>query len=190
MIDGSSPMAGRDSNPARRSGGRVLLIVDMLNGFLDPKGALYCGESSRRIIPSVRRKVRSYLRAGRPVVFVCDSHDPDDPEFANWPAYCVRGTWEAQIVPELPAEKATILKKRTLSCFRGTPLAATLKSLGARQIELVGLCTNICILFAAYELVIRGYRVEVPRKGVASFDARAHRFALEQMKSVLGVKLT
>jgi nicotinamidase-related amidase len=36
----------------------------------------------------------------------------------------------------------------------------------------------------------RDYEVEVPIDCVASFDEKAHRFALEHMEKILGAKLT
>jgi nicotinamidase/pyrazinamidase len=157
----------------------------MLNGFLDPEGGLYCGDHARRIIPYVRRRVQAYQRAGQPVIFVCDSHDPHDPEFNIWPAHAVRGTREAQIIPELPAAGATIIRKKTINNFYRTRLASTLRSLAPEVVEVVGVCTNICVWYAVAELRVRGYRVRVPRKGVATYDRKAHGFFLEQMRSVL-----
>ncbi|KPK82895.1 MAG: hypothetical protein AMJ81_08945 [Phycisphaerae bacterium SM23_33] len=164
---------------------RALLVVDMLNGFFDPAGGLYCGDHARRIIPFVRRKILTYRKAGWPVIFACDAHDPDDREFKIWPAHCVRGTWEAKIIPELPTRGASIVRKRTINNFHGTRLAAMLRKLDPDLVEVVGVCTNICIWYAVGELRIRGYRVRVPEKGVATFDRKAHELFLEQMRSVL-----
>jgi nicotinamidase-related amidase len=36
------------------------------------------------------------------VIFVCDSHIPNDPEFKQFGPHCVAGTREAEIVPGLP----------------------------------------------------------------------------------------
>lgn len=169
----------------RRPKRRALLVVDMLNGFLSPRGSLYCGHAARRIIPFVRRRIRAYHAAAQPVIFVCDAHAPDDPEFDAWPAHCVRGTWEAEIVPELPTASAKIIRKKTINNFHGTRLAGTLRSLAVETVEVVGVCTNICVWYAVAELRVRGYRVRVPRKGVATFDRKAHKLFLEQMQSVL-----
>jgi len=161
----------------------------MLNGFLDPKGALYCGRRARRIIPFVRRTIERYHEAGWPVIFACDSHAPDDPEFEAWPAHCVRGSWEARIIPELPVDRASVIHKRTLSCFLGTQLQRKLRSIAPDLVELVGVCTNICVLYAAADLRSRGFRVRVLKAGCATFDQRAHKFALEQMASAFGAEV-
>ncbi len=44
---------------------RVLLVIDMLNDFLDPAGALYCGEEARKIIPVIRSLIDAVYRRGR-----------------------------------------------------------------------------------------------------------------------------
>jgi len=174
----------------RRAPRRALLVIDMLNGFLDPKGSLYCGDDSRAIIPYIRRRTRAYARRGEPVIFACDRHAPDDPEFRLYPAHCVKGTWEAEMIPELPVpEGAHVVAKATLSSFYKTRLEGLLARLAPDEVEVVGVCTNICIYSAVADLVVRGYRVRVPRRGVATFDARAHEFALEQMASVFGAKV-
>ena len=35
------------------------------------------------------------------VIFVCDAHAADDPEFGAFPAHAVKGSWGAGIIPEL-----------------------------------------------------------------------------------------
>ena len=57
------------------------------------------------------------------------------------------------------------------------------------EVELVGVCTNICCYFTAEELANRDVSTKVYAEGVASFDQEAHKFALEQMRSVLGVEV-
>lgn len=182
-------MGKKKAERARRSTGRVLLVVDMLNGFLDPKGTLFCGRAGRRIIPFVRRTIQQYRRRRDPVIFVADSHARDDPEFRNWPPHCVRGTWEAQIISELPTDESTVIHKSTLSSFYGTQLQRRLRALEPRVVEVVGVCTNICVLLVTAELAARSYRVRVLSKGVATFDPKAQRFALEQMKSAFGAEV-
>lgn len=183
-------MARRTRNSTRRGADRLLLIVDMLNGFLDPQGSLYCGDASRRIIPFVRRRIERQQEADRPVVFICDRHEPDDPEFETYGRHCVRGTWEAEIIPELPTEGASVLHKKSLSAFYGTRLDAKLRRLRPEAVELVGVCTDICVLFTALDLKARDYAVEVPRDGVRSFNPAGHRAALKILETSWKVPIT
>ena len=170
---------------------RVLMVVDMLNGFLVEGHNLYCGPSGRAIIPFVRHKIKEYHASGEPVIFLCDSHDADDKEFKIFGRHCVTGTAEAEIIAELrPLAKGAIVlpKKKYFDLF--TPeLDETLRRLAPDVVELVGVCTNICIFFAAEDLRKRDYAVRVYERGVASFDEQAHKFALDQMRKVLAVEV-
>jgi nicotinamidase/pyrazinamidase len=180
----------RTKRPGRRRADRLLLIVDMLNGFLEPDGSLYCGDHARRIIPFVRRRIERYVEADRPVVFICDSHEPEDPEFDTYGQHCVRGTWEAEIIDELPTADASVLHKKTLSSFYDTQLAAKLRSHRPRVVEVVGVCTDICVLYTVYDLKARDYDVEVPRRGVHSFNRPGHEAALRILRTSLKVSVT
>ena len=172
--------------------GDLLIAVDMLRGFCEEGYPLYCGQPGRDIIPVVRERVLAYREAGSPVIFLCDNHAEDDPEFELYPPHCIAGTAESEIIPELRefAEQAIVLPKTTLSCLLNTGLEERLAQLRPQRVELVGVCTNICILFAAYELRIRGIAVTVPRAAVTSFDLEAHEWALKQMVDVLRCDIT
>ena len=54
------------------------------------------------------------------------------------------------------------------------------------EVELVGVCQYLLLLHrgTTTEMFQRVYA-----EGIASFDQEAHRFALEQMRSVLGVEV-
>ena len=79
----------------------AVLVVDMLRGFLEEGHNLYCGEGARSIIPNVRSLIEQEQARGSQVFFICDTHDPDDLEFQTFPIHCVRGTEEAEVIPEL-----------------------------------------------------------------------------------------
>ncbi len=171
-------------------GRRALLVIDMLNDFVTPGGALYCGDTARAIIPRVRAAIERFRQAGDPVIFVSDTHRQDDPEFQVWPVHCVRGT-EGARVPETiaPAAGDYVIPKRRYSGFFGTDLDLLLRELGVDELVLAGTCTNICVFFTAADARMRNYRVTVLEDAVATFDQTAHEHALRQMKEVLGVRL-
>ena len=79
----------------------VVLVVDMLTGFLERGHNLYTGDASRQIIPNVRTLIEKERDAGSEILFICDNHEPDDLEFQMFPVHCVRGTEEAEVIPEL-----------------------------------------------------------------------------------------
>lgn len=180
---------------------KVLFIVDMLNDFMDPSGALYCGDEARKIIPFIQNKMAEYLQKGDPVIYICDDHDEKDKEFTKFPPHAVGGTWGAEIIPELKPQEDSdliqIIKKQRYSGFHNTNLDEILQniyrerncSLEDLEVEVVGNCTNICVLYTVEELCNRDIKTIVYEKGVASFDQAAHNWALEQMRKVLGAKV-
>ncbi|HMK57105.1 MAG TPA: isochorismatase family cysteine hydrolase [Dissulfurispiraceae bacterium] len=170
----------------------ALLIIDMLNDFV-LAGAPLEVPDTREIIPAIKREIAAARNAGKPVVYVCDSHDPDDREFAGfgWPAHAVEGTSGARIVSDLaPGENDIIVKKKTYLSFYNTSLEAVLKKLGIDSLILTGCVTHICILFAAVEAVPRGFAVTVPADAVAGLAKEDHDAALRIMKNVLGAIIT
>ncbi len=168
----------------------VVLVSDMLRGFLEEGYPLYCGERARRIIPNVQRLLERELAQGSKVFFLCDRHAPDDPEFKMFPPHAIEGTAEAEVIHELAKYKGEIISKKTYSSFFGTPLEEKLKRLKPDKMIVCGVCTHICVLYAVADARIRGYEVEVPVDCVASFDEKAHHFALDYMENTLGAKLT
>ena len=163
----------------------VVLVVDMLIGFMEPGKNLYCGDEARQIIPNIKRLIESEQAAGSSIIFIADTHHPDDLEFEMFPVHCVRGTEECEVIPELADYVTVTLQKRRYSAFYETDLAKRLKTL-----ILVGVCTDICVMHTTADARNRDYAVEVPTDCVASFDPDAHRHALDHMEKILGAKLT
>lgn len=60
----------------------------------------------------------------------------------------------------------------------------------SRNVVLMGDYTDICVLYGAFDLRMRGYAVEVPAAAVTSFDKAQHEWALGHMQKVLGVQVT
>jgi len=170
---------------------KVLLVVDMLEGFLRKGYPLYCGETAEAIIPFVKAKVQEYAKANELVIFIADNHSPDDEEFKKFPAHCVRGSKESEVIEELKgiAKRELLIPKTRYSGFFGTNLEEILKNEDPELVEVVGVCTNICVLYTVEELANRDYKIRVYKQGVASFDQSAHNWALKQMESVLGAEL-
>jgi len=171
-------------------GRRLVLVVDMVRGFCEEGHNLYVGPSIRQIIPRIRDLLQREREAGSHIIFLADTHDPDDLEFKMFPPHCIRGTEEPEIIPELQEFASEVIPKRRYSGFFDTNLAQRIEEIKPGKIIIVGDCTNICVLYTAADARNRDYEVEVPADCVTTFDPAAHEFALKQMESVLGVKVT
>jgi nicotinamidase-related amidase len=171
-------------------GGEALIVVDMLNDFIEEGGALDCGPTARVIVPFVARRLETHRRAKNPVIFLADAHAPDDKEFDKFPPHCIAGTRGAQIVAELaPQPGERVIPKTRYSGFYGTDLEQVLEAAGVDTVEVVGVCTSICVMDTVGGLANRDYRIRVPAAGVADFDPEMHAFALRRMKQLYGAEV-
>ena len=173
---------------------RVLIVIDMLKGFCRAGYPLSLPDSTADIEKYILSRGEEILEESGKVIFVCDSHSMTDPEIGNpYPPHCMKGTIEAEIVDELKplAAKATVLTKNTISIFLNTQLENILKELKSVPVvvEVTGVCTDICDLFAVYELRMRGYNVFVSHKGVLPLDPNKQQEYLDYFKNRLGAKV-
>lgn len=167
----------------------ILIVVDMLNDFIRPEGALYCGEGARAIVPFIGQRIEAFRATGQTIIYLQDAHAPNDREFTRFAPHCVAGTWGSQIIEELaPRAGEPVLSKTRYSGFYGTPLEKILAELQPAVVEVVGVCTSICVMDTVGGLANRDYAVRVPPQGVADFDDRFHQFALQRMQRLYGAQ--
>ena len=174
---------------------RAIIVVDMLVGFCR-RGSLYSPRYDR-IVPRLLERLEAAEAAGVPIVFLIDTHAADDPEFEMFPPHCVEGSGEDEVIPELKpfADRGTVVRKRTFSGFHETELDDVLARLAPDVVEVVGVCTDICVLHTVAGLRARGYEVLVHEDLVETYDAPGHdaeafnRFALSHVRDVLGAKV-
>ncbi|MBW2246482.1 MAG: cysteine hydrolase [Deltaproteobacteria bacterium] len=170
---------------------RALIIVDMLNDFIDKNGALFCGDTARSIIPFVKQRLDAFRNRGDLIIYLQDSHDKNDKEFERFPSHCVTGTRGNEIISELtPKPGDKVIPKKRYSGFYGTELETILESEGVDEVEVVGVCTSICVMDTVGGLANRDYNITVPIKGVADFDPNFHEFALKRMKQLYGASVS
>ena len=168
----------------------VVLVVDMLRGFLERDYVLYCGDEARKIIPNLQKVLTQEQEHGSKIIFICDTHEEDDLEFKMFPPHCIRGTAEGEVIPELSAFLGEHISKRRYSAFFETDLGEKLRTLAPERIVVCGVCTDICVMHTVADARNRDYYVEVPANCVASFDPEAHIYALQHMAKILGAKIT
>ncbi|MCD7844016.1 MAG: cysteine hydrolase [Clostridiales bacterium] len=140
-----------------------LILVDVQNDFVD--GALGTAEA-QEMLPRLVEKVRQFDGT---LLVTKDTHGADymdTQEGRNLPvSHCIKGTEGWQLAPSLLAlpavREAKVYEK---PCFGSTALAADLAALNAKDgvdsVELVGLCTDICVVSNA--LLLKAAMPEVP----------------------------
>ena len=100
----------------------------------------------------------------------------------------LEGSAGTQIIPELyqPTDYVINNKKR-LDCFYGTDLRQLLDTLGAKNVVLMGINTNTCVLNTAFTAFNLDYRVVVLSDCVASmYGDDLHLLGLQNISRCLG----
>ena len=124
----------------------ILIVVDMQNDFID--GALGSPEAPE-IVEGINRLVRDFR--GK-VIFTRDTHSEnymETQEGRKLPVpHCIKDTHGWQITDKISVpEGALIIDKPT---FGSVELATMLTKLNEKEpissVELVGLCTDICVI--------------------------------------------
>ena len=164
---------------------KILVVIDMQNDFID--GSLGTAEA-QAIVGQVKEKIRSYEAEN--IFATRDTHGAEylqTSEGRHLPVeHCIRGTkgWEIRenIAGEMP--KAVIVDKPT---FGSVKLAGLLKEVSEKeeiQVELVGLCTDICVVSNA--LLLKAYmpevRILVDSSCCAGVTPGSHEAALATMR--------
>jgi nicotinamidase/pyrazinamidase len=162
---------------------KVLAVIDMQKDFID--GALGTKEAVR-IVPAVQEKIAGARDAGTLVVFTRDTHREnyrETQEGRNLPVpHCLLGTEGWGIDPSLNVDGSPVFDKPG---FGSTELVKFLTMLPKLEsVELVGLCTDICVICNA--MMIKGALPEIPvrvdSRCCAGVTPASHETALAAMK--------
>ena len=165
---------------------KLLVVIDMQNDFID--GSLGTAEA-RAIVGNVTEKIRSY--DPKDVYATRDTHEPDylqTQEGKYLPVeHCIRGSKGWEIRDEIAAllDPDRIYDKPT---FGSTALAEDLRKLSEEEeieIELAGLCTDICV--ASNALLLKAFmpevKISVDASCCAGVTPEKHLAALETLRS-------
>jgi ureidoacrylate peracid hydrolase len=175
----------------------AVLVVDMLNDFLEPDGAMPLPEGQVLYDP-INQLTAAARDGGSPVIWVCDEHPPGDREFDKRTEHCLVGSWGAEVVPQLKrADGEYRVPKRRYSGFFETDLDLRLRELDIAHVIITGVVTNICVRSTAHDAFFRGYDVIVPEDCVAAtgereqastlFDIDTHYGSVSDLEQVLSI---
>lgn len=178
---------------------KILIVVDMQKDFVD--GSLGSKEA-QAIVPDVIQKIKDVKAYDGKVIFTKDTHFENylnTEEGKNLPVeHCIKGTDGWEIIDELKPfvrDKGyngfgikPVYEKKTFGCKE---LAEDFtKDMDFNypyvcEIEIVGLCTDICVISNA--LLLKAYepevKITVDAKCCAGVTPEAHDAALKAMKS-------
>ena len=157
---------------------KTLIVVDMQNDFIDM--ALGTPEAVA-IVPKVREKIQSYMQNGDEVIFTRDTHFDNYLQTAEGKklpvVHCIKESRGWQIADGLYADGYKIIDKPNF----GWP---NWKDEHLEEVELVGLCTDICVVSNA--LIIKATfpeaTVKVDSSCCAGVTVETHEAALKTME--------
>lgn len=165
---------------------KILIAVDMQNDFIS--GSLGTKEA-QSIVPKVKKRLNKAIDEKYKIIFTKDTHYDDylnTAEGKKLPIkHCIKETYGWEIHPELRIDNALIIEKNT---FGSLKLLDILKDLNKKEpieeIELLGLCTDICVISNA--LLIKAAFIDTPikvnRNLCAGVTPQSHENALSTME--------
>ena len=165
---------------------KLLIVIDMQNDFID---AALGTKEAVSIVDAVKEKIRSY--PAEDVIATMDTHgenymDTQEGKYLPVP-HCIRGTEGWKIRPDIAEllKGAKIYEKPT---FGSVKMAADLKALSEKEeieLELIGLCTDICVVSNALLLkaAMPEVKISVDPACCAGVTPEKHEAALETMRS-------
>lgn len=157
---------------------RTLIVIDMQNDFIS--GSLGTKEA-QAIVPNVKKKIEEYKARGDEIIFTRDTHSTDyleTNEGKHLPVeHCIEGTWGWQIADGLEVANCLYIDKPTFGWTHW-------KYHSLEEVELVGLCTDICVVSNA--LILKAQfpeaKITVDASCCAGVTPESHKAALTTMK--------
>jgi nicotinamidase-related amidase len=166
---------------------RVLILIDFINPLDFP--------GSEKLAPPALKAARAVLklrdrldREKVAVIYCNDNWGVWQSDFHSLVSERINGDDISGEIARLLAPRATdltLLKPRH-SAFFGSPLDLLLKEMGAKQLVLTGLATDMCVQMTAADGFMRGYAdIWVPADCTAAETPGEKAAALRYMASVL-----
>ena len=162
---------------------KALICVDMQNDFID--GALGTKEAEA-IVPFVKEKLRKARQEDTEVIFTRDTHFEDyltTQEGKKLPVeHCIKNTEGWEISRELEVLDSVIFDKITFGSVELPEYLKKIKDL--EDVELIGLCTDICVISNAMliKAAFPEITVRVDSSCCAGVTPESHENALNAMK--------
>ena len=157
---------------------KTLIVIDMQNDFID--GSLGTAEAVA-IVPKVKEKIAAYQKEGAQIIFTRDTHGEDylqTSEGKHLPVvHCIEDTKGWEIAEGLYVEGADIINKPSFGYTGWGDYTFD-------EIEIIGLCTDICVVSNALILkaLFPEVKITVDSSCCAGVTPESHEAALTTMK--------
>jgi nicotinamidase-related amidase len=179
-VDLDRRTVGLGSRPA-------LVLVDMINGFTDPRCPL--GSACPEVVAANATLLAWFRKRGLPVFFttvVYHSVDQARVFRARLPALNVLepgSHWVAVDSELAPRDGEVVVEKQWASAFFGTELDSMLRDAAVDSLVVTGLTTSGCVRATVVDGLQHDYPVVVPREAVGDRNPDAHEANLFDMNA-------
>ena len=192
-------MSAQDVYETRGFGGRQgtgmrpgVVVVDFIEGFTNPESRLHCDADAA--VDATRELLDAARETGAPVFYTTVCYGDDDLDRAAM--FIAKAPALATLRPGSPwievdgrlgrRPEEPVLVKLFASAFFGTDLHERLQARGCDTVIVTGASTSGCVRATAVDALQHGYRVLVPRDGVADRAPDAHRASLVDIDAKYG----
>ena len=192
-------MSAHDVYEERGFGGRqgagtkpAVVVVDFIEGFTNPESRLACDADAA--VEATARLLDAARAASVPVLFTTVCYTDDDLQRAAM--FVAKAPALATLRPSSPWVEVDarlqrrphepVLVKLFASAFFGTELDERLRAAGCDTVIVTGASTSGCVRATAVDALQYGYRVLVPRDGVADRAPDAHEGSLLDIDAKYG----
>lgn len=169
----------------KKTNNKLLIVIDMQNDFVN--GTLGT-EQAGAIVDKVANKIKSWKGL---ILATQDTHYDDtyldSTEGKNLPVkHCIKNSFGWQITSKvkkaLDAKNVIPIEK---TFFTSTVLPTMIKAFNCHEVELIGLCTDICVISNALYIkaTLPDVTISVDSSCCAGVTPELHQNALNVMKS-------
>ncbi len=180
---------------------KALIVIDYTYDFIADDGKLTVGEDGQALESRIVELANEFVDNNDYLVLAVDYHeenDPYHPESFVFPPHNIKGTKGIEQYGKLEEYYRSLLNdsgelpqnvywmpKTRYSSFAGTDLELRLRARGIKEIHLVGVTTDVCVLHTAIEAFYKGFEIVIHKDGVESFNKEGHHWSLGHFKQYL-----
>lgn len=174
----------------------ILIVVDMQNDFID--GSLGTPEA-KMIVPNVIKKIKSYNNKDSYIIVTRDTHDENYLEteegknlpvkhcVQSLPGWCIHDDVYDALLGLDDVFYTFYINKPTFGSFAlGLKLKELNEIFDIENIEVIGLCTDICVISNAIiaKSALPNAHIKVDASCCAGVTPESHNRALDEMRTL------
>lgn len=161
---------------------KLLYIIDMNNGFVN-FGPM-ANPKYNDLVQEQLKMLEKFKKENQQIDFILEAHDENATEFIKYPKHCIRGTEEADLIPEFQYYQlhgARTYYKNSINGMLNKDVQGQIKLLkGLKEIVIEGVCADLCVMDFArtnarfLDEINKDAKIFVVKNAIDTFDAPDH----------------